>query len=166
MSIYSGVLPFSITDSGIFFLIGQEKSGLWSDFGGKIETGESSIDCAIREAREESMGFLNIKPEDLKLKLGNARATIYACKINYNPDLPDLYNSSYQYHQKVFASLLSKYQNLNTHFNRIGYLEKTQMKWVSYFDYINMRSVIRKISIPLLDEIILLIIMNFINDKN
>lgn len=31
----------------------------WSDLGGKVEDGELALDCALRELKEESMGFLS-----------------------------------------------------------------------------------------------------------
>ncbi|CAJ1351690.1 unnamed protein product [Effrenium voratum] len=42
-------------------VIKEKKEGelLWSDLGGKIEAGESHLDCAVRELAEEAEGFLS-----------------------------------------------------------------------------------------------------------
>jgi len=39
----------------------KDRDGIlrWSDLGGKVENGESALDCAIRELKEESAGFLS-----------------------------------------------------------------------------------------------------------
>lgn len=160
MSIYSGVVPFAVTGEDIFFLLGQEKSGMWSDFGGKLEIGETSIDCAIREAREESMGFLNINSLDTDLCISNTRASMYGYEIDYIPELPELYNNSYQYHHSVHVSMTTKFHSLDAHINKIGYLEKKQIKWISYSEYLKMKHEVRKISKPMLEDLMLLIIVS------
>jgi hypothetical protein len=64
-----------LTGSGIFIienyknkkvvvLFGNDEE--YSDLGGKIDKGESSIDSACREAREESCNLFKFKPEQIK----------------------------------------------------------------------------------------------------
>ncbi len=59
-----GILPVAFYKGKIYFLFSREQinstvdSGLWSDFGGASEKGESFFQAASREAHEESSGFL------------------------------------------------------------------------------------------------------------
>ncbi|CAK9042409.1 Ankyrin repeat domain-containing protein 17 [Durusdinium trenchii] len=43
----------------------SQEECLWSDLGGKVEAGESMLECAIRELDEEAQGFLS--PESIAL---------------------------------------------------------------------------------------------------
>eukprot|EP00435_Cladocopium_sp_Y103_P061066 s1724_g22.t1 len=50
----------------------DQETLLWSDLGGRVESGESYLECAIRELDEEARGFLSPKSiEMLKLGLRN-----------------------------------------------------------------------------------------------
>ena len=57
-------LVYPTTDDGKSMLLGEQKSGTWegyyNGFGGKLERGETRLDCAIRELKEE----LNIEVVD------------------------------------------------------------------------------------------------------
>ena len=65
----AGILPITINpdNNNIYFLLSREQinsdtdPGLWSDFGGTREKGETKLDTAIREGWEESNGFLGTK---------------------------------------------------------------------------------------------------------
>lgn len=161
MSIYSGVLPYAVTGEDIFFLVGQEKSGMWSDFGGKINSEETITDCAIREACEESMGFLNIDQLNPELSVSNNKATIFGYEIDYIPEFPELYNNSYTYHSKVLSNILLSSRR---YFDDIGYLEKIKMKWITYSEFLNMKPQVRKISRKMIENLMLTIILTKIEE--
>ena len=61
---YAGVLPYTIDRKGKkWVLLGREAAGVdagkWSDFGGGVETKDTSyLEAAFREMNEESMGVL------------------------------------------------------------------------------------------------------------
>lgn len=121
---YVGVLPYAKVGNKVYFLLGKEKGG-YSDFGGKPDRGERPMETAAREAYEESMGFLGsitkIKKgikEKNKFALPNKIGYIYLLRINYNKDLPTLFNDVYTYVNKCRSCPK-------------GWLEKTRMKWFS-----------------------------------
>ena len=72
----AGVLPISIKNNKIYFLFGKENkyndTPGWADFGGGTEPNENIFNGAVREAWEESTGFLGsieeIKKRILKCK--------------------------------------------------------------------------------------------------
>ncbi len=61
----AGIIPFAKTDQGsIILCFGVDtKSGDFSDWGGKIETGETPHTAACRELHEETYGALSIDPK-------------------------------------------------------------------------------------------------------
>lgn len=52
----AGILPYSYDKRGnAYFLIGQERNGTWSDFGGRSEHQDrNTLDTALRESGEET----------------------------------------------------------------------------------------------------------------
>ena len=62
-----GILPVAFYKGKIYFLFSREysksknKKGLWSDFGGSREKGETYEETAIREGHEESNYILGSK---------------------------------------------------------------------------------------------------------
>ena len=69
-----GILPIAFHKGKIYFLFSREysknktKKGLWSDFGGSREKGETYEETAIREGHEESNYILGSK-KDIILKV-------------------------------------------------------------------------------------------------
>lgn len=63
--VYAGILIYTVIDNKYLFLLGKESTGrdtgLWSDFGGKIEPGETVKQAAVRECYEETMGLLGTR---------------------------------------------------------------------------------------------------------
>jgi NADH pyrophosphatase NudC (nudix superfamily) len=58
----ASILPVSIHKGKMYFLFGKENemedsAKGFSDFGGKVENGESIMDTALREGAEELCGF-------------------------------------------------------------------------------------------------------------
>ncbi|TSJ79803.1 MAG: NUDIX hydrolase (plasmid) [Candidatus Cardinium sp.] len=112
-----------------FVLLGRERVGkcdgeTWCELGGSVETGESFLEAAIRESKEESEGIYQLDPNDLlnngvvcysehKKKDGCIREEVYILlKVN------DFYP----------ADVLCKAVN---HQNKDTYREKDDFKWVS-----------------------------------
>lgn len=54
----AGVLPYAEKNGKLYLLLGQERSGLWCDFGGASEHGEMPEDTGAREGWEEIRGIL------------------------------------------------------------------------------------------------------------
>lgn len=81
-----GVLPYYIdpSDGTAYLLLGLEEANLdWSDFGGKIDAGEKSMDTAARECCEEIRGLLGNK-EAIKTKIaGNSPIGMLAPTAKY-----------------------------------------------------------------------------------
>lgn len=133
--IYSaGILPYQIDENNkIYFLVGKDNAGTWSDFGGKCEFQDKNNikETAAREFFEESLNSvidLNTTRDMLKNEknytLINSR-TISGCPyfmfILRVPMLPettrDRFKKTLQYLQYTNA----KYESL----------EKNDVKWVS-----------------------------------
>ena len=106
----SALLPVALYKNKLHFLFGKEnpheKSAPgWSDFGGRIEQGETPYQAALREGFEELSGFLGdekqlrklIKNNGGTLKLKHNQYYIYIFKFDYDPDFPLYYNNNHYY---------------------------------------------------------------------
>jgi len=133
--IYSaGILPYQVDENGkIYFLMGKDTSGTWSDFGGKCEFQDKNNikETAAREFFEESLNSvidLNTTREMLKNEknytLINSR-TISNCPyymfILRVPMLPDTTRDRFKRTLEYLQYTNAKYESL----------EKTDVKWVS-----------------------------------
>lgn len=133
--IYSaGILPYQVDENGkIYFLMGKDTSGTWSDFGGKCEFQDKNNikETAAREFFEESLNSvidLNTTREMLKNEknytvinsrtISNSPYYMFILRVPMLPDTTrDRFRKTLQYLQHTDA----KYQSL----------EKTDVKWVS-----------------------------------
>ena len=91
MGIGAGILPMAINDGKVYFLFSRERNlgdfkekGLWSDFGGKDENGETPMETAIREGYEESSGLLGTIKDVIFLVKKKK------CKTNTNRSIQNL----------------------------------------------------------------------------
>ena len=87
----AGILPVSFHKGKLYFLFGKENKYAdtpgWSDFGGGIDAGETPLDTVIREAQEETTGFLGgdkeirawLKRGNYKMEFGNY--TMFICPM-------------------------------------------------------------------------------------
>lgn len=137
-NIYSaGVLPFYVKNKNIFFLLGKDPDGKWSDFGGRSEIGdEGRWDVtASREFYEETIGSimdiqtimtkLQAKKNHLKIKdktLSGYPYYMYTIKIPYK--------DIYRYNFKSTFSFI-KYTNSSEKKFDYKYLEKIDIQWIS-----------------------------------
>lgn len=65
----AGIVPFyRHTNGDVSFLLGEDhhRRGVWTDFGGKADKGESFSDAAAREGHEETMGVFSGTSKDPK----------------------------------------------------------------------------------------------------
>ena len=61
IDVYSaGVLPYSIYNNNLYFILGRDYDNKWSDFGGRVEPNDKSESdvTASREFIEESLGSI------------------------------------------------------------------------------------------------------------
>ena len=109
----AGILPFSILNGNVFFLLGKDSmENTWSDFGGRVELKDqgNNINTAIREFYEESLGvILSIDNVKLLLKdksnftmtktktLNGAPYYMFIVKICHSDKLPDEFSSRKQF---------------------------------------------------------------------
>ena len=126
-----GILPVSIYNGNLYFLLGRENdSRKWSDFGGSREKGESPLKTASREGCEELNGFLGsqehiellVKKNLLaKIETPNKSYTSFVFLTNYDSNLPKYFNNNFRFMKKVTPDMV-KANN--------GLLEKSEIKWV------------------------------------
>jgi hypothetical protein len=156
-----GVLIYSFNKDGkIVFLLGREnyvksiqnnkhsKAGKLCDFGGGILNTESIQYGITREFYEESMGAIMSNDDLLKLITSdeafifiNKEHPYIECiiKINYNTELPRVYNNIRRY---LDACMLYISKDDVNFLHTIpscphGYLEKTEIKWLTISDILN-----------------------------
>lgn len=133
--IYSaGILPYQVGENGkIYFLLGKDTQGAWSDFGGKCEFQDKNNikETAAREFFEESLNSiidLNTTREMLKNEknytliisktLSGSPYYMFILRVPMLPDTArDRFKRTLQYLEYKKADYTS--------------LEKTDIKWVS-----------------------------------
>jgi 8-oxo-dGTP pyrophosphatase MutT (NUDIX family) len=132
----AGILPVAYHKNKVYFLFGRETkdlnlrpSGLWSDFGGTREKGETLFDTAIREGYEETDGVLGSK-KHISLLINNnlidilnqGKYTSYMIMVPYNKALPKNFKFKYNHIKKHHFDLITAHN---------GFYEKDQIKWFS-----------------------------------
>lgn len=131
--IYSaGILPYSIYNNNIYFLLGRDYDQKWSDFGGRVEPNDKNEPelTAIREFYEESIGSI--------LELDYIKKII---RQNKYKKIISTTNSGYKYHLFIikiqYTDLIKiKFNSTKTFLNFIPnldkkYKEKNDIRWVS-----------------------------------
>lgn len=96
----AGILPVVEINNTLHFILGKERSGKYSDFGGYKDSNETCEQTAIREFDEESMGVLfnKKKLEQIITKLPRyynkkENYAFYLLKMEYRPDIIKTYNT-------------------------------------------------------------------------
>jgi 8-oxo-dGTP pyrophosphatase MutT (NUDIX family) len=146
----ASILPVTIKNNKIYFLFGKERdideNPGWSDFGGGSEKGENLLNTAIREGSEELTGFLGTDKDiqQLLLKYGT-----------YNIDFESNGHSTYRVHifPMKYDDMLVYYYNNNQKFLQkkldpkiirdTKIFEKIEIKWFSFDELIQKRSIFR-----------------------
>lgn len=132
--IYSaGILPFSIKEKTIYFLLGKDIEQKWSDFGGRSEgqdKGRWDV-TATREFYEESVGSVMDIPSMLaKLQHRKNYIKIKSKTLNGSPYYMYLVKIPYkEIYKENFDSTL-KFMRYTKMFEK-KYLEKLDIQWVS-----------------------------------
>ena len=152
------ILPVALHKGNIYFLFGKENSledsaKGWSDFGGGGENNDLPIDTAIREAAEESTGFLGNEDDIRKMvdKMGTypfqiGTYHVHILLIPYDENLPTYYNNNHLFlWDKMDNKLL----------NETKLFEKIQIKWFSIKDMKKEKKEFRSFYQKIVDEIIL-----------
>jgi hypothetical protein len=149
----AGILPTAIHKGKRYYLIGREskfpESGLYADFGGHKDKGESILNTAIREGFEETIGIIGDKKKIgsliknklyKKIKINND--ALYIIKIKYDKDLPKKFDNKY----KTLCNFLKKSpKNIQNKFEI--YIEKDKIKWVTKEQLLSNKKSLRKLFI-------------------
>ena len=130
------ILPVELNEKGeLCFLFGKENpmedsAKGYSDFGGRLEKGETPYEGALREGSEELTGFLGNKKQLRKLikknggfypiKIGTYHIHVFC--IGYDEKLPQYYNNNHSF----------LWKNMNKQLlNESKYFEKIEINWFS-----------------------------------
>ena len=140
----AGILPCAYHRGKLYLLLGKErKNGLWCDFGGSPEQGETVFETAIREGMEELNGFFGNK-QDLTSQVKKThihtvvnsrdKYTSILFKIKYDSKLPKYFNNNNTFTE----SYILPDMNIPT-FGHIrpghsGLFEKTEVGWFNIND--------------------------------
>jgi len=132
------ILPVAIHNNELYFLFGKENpmedsSKGWSDFGGRMDNGETPFTAALREGSEELTGFLGNKNQLKKLirqgggfyKIVHNDYHVHIFFMQYDENLPKYYN---QNHRFLWEKMDNKLLNDSKLF------EKIEINWFSIDD--------------------------------
>jgi len=115
----AGVLPYN-REHG--FLLGRETSnGLWADFGGMCDRGESPQVCAAREFCEETMGIL--------MDHQTAVEALDDAPYHQRDDRYRMYLLEIPYSKHLVSEFKKRYRQLKRLHVDSSYLEKDQARW-------------------------------------
>jgi len=134
----AGILPYTFDQQGkLFFLLGKDTDGDWSDFGGRCEFKDHNdpINTASREFYEETLGaVLNIQE---CIALMNDTHQIISKTLNGSP----------YYMYPIYINLLNYTDTFNKTSNFLKYqfdvqqisklIEKVAIRWVSMDTLLN-----------------------------
>lgn len=143
----ASILPVTIIHGKLFFLFGKENelensAKGFSDFGGRVEAGESIIDTAYREGSEELCGFLGGE-QDIKslmernggfYKLSHGDYHVHIFYMTYDANLPKYFSN----HHHFLWNRMDK--NI---LNNSKFFEKQEIAWFSVEDMKNRRTEFR-----------------------
>ena len=145
----ASLLPVAIHNGDLYFLMGKENelessAKGFSDFGGRVEAGESLYAAALREGSEELTGFLG-NPAELKslirrnggtfpLAVDRIKYNVFAFRLDYSADLPVFYNRNHAFLWKHMGPDILGPTKL---------FEKIEIQWFSLADLKKKRALFR-----------------------
>jgi len=153
------ILPVAFNDKGeLCFLFGKENpmedsAKGYSDFGGRLEKGETPYEGALREGSEELTGFFGDKKQLRKLIKKNGgfypitigTYHIHVFQMDYDEKLPLYYNNNHRF----------LWNNMNKKIlNDSKYFEKIEINWFSVSQIKERRNEFRSFYREFLDEIV------------
>lgn len=132
------ILPVALHKNKLFFLFGKENpmedsSKGWSDFGGRMDKGETPFSAALREGGEELTGFLG-DAKSLKKRIRDAGGVykiqhndynVHIFAIEYDENLPKYYNANHTFLWERMD---------NNMLNNSKLFEKIEIGWFSIED--------------------------------
>jgi len=138
INIYSaGILPFYVNNKNIYFLLGKDPDGKWSDFGGRSElSDEGRWDItAAREFYEETIGsIMDIQTVLTKLQNKKSHLRIRDKTLNGYPyymyTIKIAYKDIYRYNFRSTYSFIKYINSIDKKFD-YKYLEKTDIQWIN-----------------------------------
>lgn len=143
----AGVLPVALHKNKLYCLFGKENkfedsAPGFSDFGGGEDYDETFLETAVREAREETTGFLGSEKDIRKIlmKAGQyhidltEKYRMFILPINYDPMLEVYYNNNQKFIQSRLNDNIIKKSKI---------FEKSEIRWVCIDDVLKMRSQFR-----------------------
>ena len=149
----------AIKNNKVFFLFARETidnvfrdSGKWSDFGGGIEKDENLEDAAIREGWEETSGILGNQQKVKDLvekktiqKVTNGTYTTFLVMIDYDKNLPQIFDKNYKEVKKNNPELIQEHN---------GLYEKDKIKWIEVDNLYKYKKTFRPFYLSVLNKII------------
>lgn len=139
-----GIVPYSINNGRIMYLLGREaqytnwsEGNKWADFGGHRDNNESMKQTAVREGYEEIMGLITKEYISKRIKPNNViesdETVAFLIKIPYKKGLIKQFDNFYNYvllnyTNKFFVDAVMKK----------GLFEKDKIAWFSYEDIIEL----------------------------
>lgn len=155
----ASILPYAFCGDNMYLLLGKERcykpkgkrtDHQWSDFGGKCNESESSVECAAREYLEETLGVVLFSSSDERVSLETIKDHLsnkdYALKVTfpvnetgyyvtYLCEIPFYPRIQCQF-SRLYTSLmyLSSFNNKHPAFNlemEPSYMEKSELRWFS-----------------------------------
>jgi 8-oxo-dGTP pyrophosphatase MutT (NUDIX family) len=167
----ASILPITIHNKKLYFLFGKENeledsAKGWSDFGGRVDPGETIYQAALREGSEELTGFLGNKKE-LKStikknggfhKMSFDKYHVHLFYLPYDENLPLYYNQNHRF--------LWEHMDKNV-LNETKLFEKIEIKWFSIDEMKSKRDEFRNFYQNFVDEFIKneTILKKFVNSK-
>jgi 8-oxo-dGTP pyrophosphatase MutT (NUDIX family) len=134
----ASILPVTIHNGELYFLFGKENpmedsSKGFSDFGGRVDPGETIFKTALREGSEELTAFLGDPKELAKLikknggtyKISHNDYHVHIFFLKYDENLPIYYNQNHRFlWNRMDKNLL----------NDTKLFEKIEIDWFSIAD--------------------------------
>lgn len=154
----ASILPVTIYKGQIYFLFGKENemedsAKGFSDFGGKVENGESIMDTAMREGAEELCGFLGdskqlkqlIKRNGGIYKLSHNEYHVHIFFMEYDENLPKYFTCNHRF----LWNRMDK-----TTLNDSKLFEKQEIKWFSINEMKKMKQEFRPFYKEIVNDIL------------
>jgi len=153
----ASILPVSIYRGQLYFLFGKENlmedsAKGFSDFGGRVEKGETILETAYREGSEELCGFLGdaislrnlIEKNGGYLKHSHNDYHIHIFPIKYDENLPIYYTNNHHFvWNRINKTIL----------NDSKIFEKQEIRWFSVNELVSRRNEFREFYREIVDTI-------------